>query len=272
MLCTENLERHGSQLFRYFGTSEAKFAILTNGIIYQFYTDLDEPNKMDETSFLEVNILEIKEHEVYELKKFSKSTFEIDSIFNSASILKYENEFKHILASQLEKPNDDFVRLFLQNVYSGVKTQSVIDKFRPILKKTLNDFINETMNDKIKTALGGGDSNSTSSNSSDIDDKNSPNDSDSDSKSHTKKIVTTEDELEAYFIVKNILKDIVGMNDITYKDTESYCNILYKANIRKWICRLKITSMQKILMLPDENKKITKIPISNLYEILNYKE
>lgn len=44
--CGDNLEKHGSQLFRYFGTTSAKFGILTNGIIYKFYTDLDESNKM----------------------------------------------------------------------------------------------------------------------------------------------------------------------------------------------------------------------------------
>lgn len=55
---TENLERHDSQLFRYFGTSEAKFAILTNGLQYRFYTDLDNANKMDEDPFLTINILE----------------------------------------------------------------------------------------------------------------------------------------------------------------------------------------------------------------------
>ena len=44
---TENLERHDSQLFRYFGTTPAKFAILTNGIFYRFYTDLEDANKMD---------------------------------------------------------------------------------------------------------------------------------------------------------------------------------------------------------------------------------
>lgn len=52
----ERLEKHDSQLFRYFGTTTAKFAILTNGIVYRFYTDLDEQNKMDKVPFFEFNI------------------------------------------------------------------------------------------------------------------------------------------------------------------------------------------------------------------------
>ena len=51
---SENLNKHDSQLFRYFGTTSAKFAILTNGMEYRFYTDLDNPNKMDESPFLTV--------------------------------------------------------------------------------------------------------------------------------------------------------------------------------------------------------------------------
>ena len=40
----ENLKKHDSQLFRYFGTTTSKLAILTNGFEYKFYTDLEETN------------------------------------------------------------------------------------------------------------------------------------------------------------------------------------------------------------------------------------
>src|ERR1700743_2326143 len=45
---TEPLDlRYASQLFRYFAVTNARVAILTNGEIYEFYTDLDAPNRMD---------------------------------------------------------------------------------------------------------------------------------------------------------------------------------------------------------------------------------
>lgn len=91
---TENLDQHDSQLFRYFGTTSAKFAILTNGLTYRFYTDLDDQNKMDKDPFLSINILDIQENQVPELKKFCKAEFDVDSIFSTASELKYANEFK----------------------------------------------------------------------------------------------------------------------------------------------------------------------------------
>lgn len=149
----EKLDKHDSQLFRYFGTTTAKFAILTNGLIYKFYTDLDEPNKMDDSPFLEINMLDLKEAQIAELKKFHKSTFDVDEIITVASELKYSNDFKQTFASELQNPSDEMVKLFITSIYKGVKTQGVIEKFRPIVKKSLNQFISEMMNDRIKNAL-----------------------------------------------------------------------------------------------------------------------
>ena len=83
-------------------------------------------------------------------------------------------------------------------------------------------------------------------------------------------IVTTEEELEAYFIVKNLLVELADVHDITYKDTESYMNVLYKGNTRKWICRLRLTDSVKYLIVPDENKKETKYALQDIYDIRQY--
>ena len=269
---SENLNKHDSQLFRYFGTTSAKFAILTNGMEYRFYTDLDNPNKMDESPFLTVNILDIRDNQVPELKKFCKSVFDIDSIFSTASELKYVQAFKRVFAEQLDEPSDDFTRLFLQDCYPGPKTQNVLEKFRPILRKALNDLISEMMNDKIKAALG------TASGPLDGSAR-SPESSEStaepEEEAPTKKtpqIETTEEELEAYFIVKNLLADIADFHDITYKDTASYFSVLYKGNARKWICRVRINSAGRALILPDEDKKEHAYPLQDIYDLRNYKD
>ncbi len=264
---TENLDRHDSQLFRYFGTTTAKFAILTNGIVYRFYTDLDNQNKMDDDPFFVVNILEIRENQVPELKKFSKSMFDIDSISSTAADLKYVHQFKEAFKSQLDAPSDDLVKLFLQGCYSGTKTQIVIERFRPILKKALNELISELMNDKIKTALGGS-GGSVSLTETKPQEESVP----TQDEKRVPAIVTTEEELEAFFIIKNLLSDVAPMGDITYKDTESYINILYKGNTRKWICRLRLTEKQKTLIIPDAEKKETKFVLTNIYDLKDYKE
>lgn len=261
--CGEDLSKHDSQLFRYFGTTDAKFAILTNGIIYRFYTEVDAPNKMDETPFLTIDMLNIRDNQVAELKKFTKAAFDIDAIFNTASELKYSNEFKKILADELQNPTDDFVKYFLASTYTGMKTQNVIDKFRPILKKALNNYVSELMSDKIQSALNNS-----------VEKAQAAEETES-TEIETQKeraIVTTDEELEAYFIVKNLLKDLAPISDFAYRDTIYYFNILYQDNARKWICRLTLTETQKVLMLPDEDKNIIKYTLESIYDLEKYKE
>jgi hypothetical protein len=106
----QNLNLHDGQLLRYFHVSKAKFGLLTNGIEYRFYSDLVEPNKMDEKPFLEFKIADIKDSQIEELKKFHKSYFDIDSIVNTASELKYTNELKQLLHKELNTPSAEFVK------------------------------------------------------------------------------------------------------------------------------------------------------------------
>lgn len=265
--CGDTLDKHGSQLFRYFSTTPAKFGILTNGIVYQFFTDLDEQNKMDEKPFLEFNLEDIKESLVNELKKFQKSSFDIETIFTTASELKYSSQIKQLLAKQLASPNDSFITCMLENIYEGRKTQSVLDKFRDIVKKSFNQFVNELINDRLKSALA-----SESS-------KNEPNATSLDDQPETvnaedekRKIITTPEELECFYTIKTLLRDSLGDNKITYKDTETYFGILLNGSSRKWICRIQITQQKVILMIPGENKKTVKYNLESIDELYNYKQ
>lgn len=259
--CTESLDKHGSQLFRYFGTSSAKFGILTNGIIYRFYTDLDETNKMDLTPFLEINMLDLKENLVNELKKFSKETFDRDKIFSTASDLKYSNLIKDYLKKLLDEPSDDAVRFILNEVYDGLKSQKIIDKFKPIVKKASNSFINDIVNQKISSALTPDESVTTDNINDEIDD-NTP----------TSKVITTDEEIEAFYIIRGMLVGAVDVNDVVHRDTESYFGILYKNNNRKPICRLNLDTKKKQILIPDENKSFTRYYIESLNDLYSYKD
>lgn len=108
-----------SQLHRYFHTTEARIGILTDGIIYKFYTDLDEPNKMDNKPFLEFSVMHVDEVIIGELKKFTKVSFNIDDVLSSASELKYTKTIKSLINEQLVNPSDEFVKFILVSAYSG---------------------------------------------------------------------------------------------------------------------------------------------------------
>lgn len=255
--CGESLSKHGSQLFRYFGTSSAKFGILTNGLIYQFFTDLDEANKMDLTPFLEINFNDLKDAQINELKKFSKEIFDKENIFSTASDLKYSSLIRNLFANDLENPSDEFVRYILSNVYDGQKNQKVLDKFKPIVKKSFNGFVNEIVNQKISSAL-----------TPETDEQQETTTTLNEPKS---KIITTEEEMEAFYIIRGILAGTVPAENVIHRDTESYFGILYQDNNRKPICRINLDTKNKQLLIPDENKNFERIYINSLNDIYSYK-
>jgi predicted type IV restriction endonuclease len=267
--CGEALESHDSQLFRYFGTTPAKFAILTNGLTYRFYTDLDESNKMDLVPFMEFDIQNIKEEFVPELKKFQKSNLDIDAIFSSASDLKYSNAIKQLLTKQLNSPEDAFINYLLSEVYTGRHTQPIIDKFRDIVKRALTQWVNNILNEKFQNAMQNAKQEST------VEDQVAATETIESGNETTEnsKIVTSLAELEAYVIVKTILHENVNTDCITYKDTESYLGILYNGNTRKWICRLFLEGAKKSVVFPDtENANGTRYYIDGVNDLYQYKE
>lgn len=242
----EKLTKHDSQLFRYFGTTESKFGILTNGQEYKFFTDLDEANKMDLTPFLIVDITKVKDAQIPELAKFHKDNFDVDKITSSAAELKYLNHLKNYLTKEMDNPSDEFVKYLLGEIYDGVKTKQIIEKFQPIIKKGFNQFIAEKVNDKLNAAL----KTSVSNDEEVIAPETSPEDS------KDGEIVTTPEELEAFTIAKVVLKDTVPLDRLCYRDNRSYFNILLDDNIRRWILRVRFNSNGMKIELNDESKTV----------------
>ena len=261
----EVLQKHDSQLFRYFGTTTAKFAILTNGITYRFYTDLEEQNKMDSSPFFEFNLLDLKESTLIELAKFCKNSFDLENIFTTASELKYLNKIKKFLNEQWENPSEDYVRFLISQIYDGVKTKNKIEEFEPIIKKGFKQFINELVNDKLNAAL--------KTTNTDIE-SSIPEVAVTSETVTTEKvepeIVTTEEELEGYITVRILLQDTVEAERVYYRDNKSYFNVLLDDNIRKWICRLGFNTSNKYIQFNDEERST--VNIERVSDIMNYKD
>ena len=271
--CNENLDKHGSQLFRYFTTTEAKFGILTNGIEYRFYTDLEEPNKMDEQPFFVFDLSNAKDQDINELKKFQKNTFDVDSILSAAESLKYTNQIKNLLNKQLDEPDDAFVKYILGEIYTGNRTQTIIDKFKPVVKKSVNQFINDLMSDRITAALNK--ANPDGKAQINIQRESNESAQTADENATEKEVLksnihTTQEELDGYAIVKAILHKTLDVNRIYYRDTVSYFGILCDDKNYKWICRLRVETATKYLILPNDTASGQKLPLQNINDIFNY--
>lgn len=265
----QDLSLHDTQLKKYFVASKAKFGLLTNGIKYLFYTDLEDRNIMDEKPFLELDITELKDYQLEELKKFHKSYFDIDNILNSASELKYSNELKKIFAEEIVNPTPEIVKYFTKKVYDGIITAKVQEQFSELVKRAISSYVNELISKRLKTALNSEEQREASEaiiGSPEIEQtENAAVAGDG--------IETTQEELDGFNIVKAIVRKAVDVSRVIYRDALSYCAILLDDNNRKPICRLYFNSKtKKYISTFDRDKKETKHEITDLNDIFNFEK
>jgi predicted type IV restriction endonuclease len=258
---------HASQLYRYFSVTEARFSVLTNGVVYWFYTDLDAPNKMDSKPFFEFNILDIRDQDVEELKKFSKSAFDLHHILTTASELKYTREIKRIFADQLVEPSDDFVKYFAGQIYSGKMTQKVREQFGLLTRQALKQYISDQVNERLKTALAVESAPPPPIVAPDV--AAVTNGEAPPPPAERSSVVTTEEETEAFYIIRAILREVVPVRRVAIRDVQSYCSILLDDNNRKPICRLYFNNAQKSITFFDADKE-ERVPLAHMDELYKH--
>lgn len=254
----DGLDPHNSQLFRYFHTTEAKFSLLTNGLEYRFYTDLVTPNKMDEKPFFEFKITDIKDNELSELRKFHKSVFDLDSISSAASDLKYFNELTILANAEMQNPSDEFVRYFTKQVYPSVVTAKILEQFTPLVRRVFAQIVNDQIAERLKSAL---------KKETEAEEQLVPAPVEAEPL-----IVTTQEEIDGYLILKSILRKEIEVGRIFMRDNQSYCGILLDDNNRKPICRFYFTPNRLRIGLFDKDKKETKHDIAQLDDIYAHAE
>nr|WP_156758401.1 type I restriction endonuclease [Actinokineospora pegani] len=252
---------HASQLFRYFAATNARIAVLTNGEVYQVFTDLDAPNRMDAKPFLVLDFADMDETLLPELAKLTKETFDLDSVLSAAGELKYIGQLKRILAAQFKQPEDEWVRFLTTRVYDGPITQKVRDQFAPLVEKAARQFLNEQVNDRLKNALGQSDAILTvPANPAPAVELDTAAEIGGD-------VVTSDEELEGFRVVRAIVCSEVPSARVVARDTKTYFGVLFDDNNRKPIARLWFNRSKKYLGLFDDNKNETRIPIDTVEDI-----
>lgn len=265
--------KHAGQLFRYFHVTEARFGVLTNGLVYRFFTDLETPNKMDEKPFFEFDIQDFKERDVEELKKFAKSAYDLDTILTTANDLKYTRLIQSRLTDWTINPPEDFVRLISTDLVGSRRfTTAVRDQFTLLTRRAFEQLIGARINERLKGAM--------SPEAISIPDSTqltgpTPTHVQLPAMEMPKEsgIVTSPEELEGFYIVRSILRTVVAPKRIVMRDAQSYCAILLDDNNRKPICRLRFNNPEKLRIgIFDEQKTEDIIEIGSPDDIHNLAE
>nr|WP_315188852.1 type I restriction endonuclease [uncultured Albidiferax sp.] len=255
---------HAGQLFRYFHVTSARFGVLTNGLVYKFFTDLEQPNKMDEKPFFEFNILDFKERDVDELKKFAKAAFDLDVILTTANDLKYVRAIQNRLSDWMASPSEEFVRLVSSDMLGNKRfTPSVKDQFTLITKRAFEQLVGERINERLKGAMTP-ESVPTAEAVAPIIPVEGLTEV---------QVVTTAEELEGFHTIRSILRGLVNPKRIVIRDAQSYCAILLDDNNRKPICRLRFNNPQKLrISIFNDKKEEEQMPLESVDDIFNFSE
>ena len=245
-----------SQLYRYFSVTAARLGVLTDGVIYRFFSDIDEPNKMDQRPFLELNMLDAESIDADELKRFTKPAFDLDKILDTSKDLKYTREVLRLLAAEWANPSEALVRHFASQVYDGVKTKAVVEQFERATRKAMHQFLTRRISDRLKSALS----------SSDEEEPPISGDDTQTAEVAESDIVTTEEELRGYYAVTAILAPDVAADRVILRDSKSRCSIVLD-HWKQTICRLYFNSPQKKIGLIGPEWAEEKVAIDRVNDI-----
>lgn len=257
-----------SQLLTYFNGCDARVAVLTDGNRYLFFSDLEEPNKMDSKPYMELVVEKPDTSLIPELKKLTKGKFNLEDAISSASQLKYTREFKRIMAEQLESPHEDFLRFFLKQCYEGVITSNVKERFTPVLKEALALFIKDRVNERLTSAFDDVNREEQPPVEPQVTKQEEVAEDDSEDG-----IVTTEDEKAAYYIIKSILHNLAKPEDVILNDFKTCCNICYARKSQVFVRLYFNKEPYKVAVLntgPDGKKNQDAVQIDSVDDIFKF--
>ncbi|ALM53146.1 type I restriction endonuclease [Halomonas huangheensis] len=254
-----------NQLYRYFSCTDAKFAILTNGFEYRFYSDLDFENKLDNRPFFTFHLRDFNDQDIEELRKFTKPNFDVQAILSTANRLKYTNLAKQAIDEVFRETPEEFVKYIVGKIYDGRQTRQVIDEFTPIVRDASKLYIKEQVAQRLRGALASNDVDTQPPSASDISivDDTSINDDG---------IETTQEEIDAYNIVRSILAENIDVSRIAMRDAKSYCAVLLDDNNRKPICRFHFNSksIKRIGFFTNKNEE--RVDILSVNDIFQFRD
>lgn len=272
----QNLNLHETQLQKYFIASNARFGVLTNGIEYRFYTDLEKPNIMDDKPFMVVNMLDLSDNDIEQMKRFHKSYYNLDGILDTAQGLKYTTELRGVIYAEFNTPSSEFVKYFAKRVFEGAITQKALEQFTPLVKRAIAGIINDRISERLGLAL----ESSKKQESAQEESPSAPAPAPTASNSlpdgvvyvnEDKAIVTTREEMDSYLIVRAILREIVDVKRITYRDAQTYFAILLDDNNRRPICKMYLNAKTvKYAVICEENNDGVKYQIDTIDDLYKY--
>ncbi|MFO0580409.1 MAG: type I restriction endonuclease [Polyangia bacterium] len=250
-------EEHDGQLRYYFNsTPSVKLAIVTNGLDYRFFTDLKTPNFMDEVPFLTFNILQISERAAGIIERYTKAQFDAVSVRQHAEEVLSLEKVTAYLTELLRSPSASLIKLIIEelNLVGDKKIMpSVINRYEPIVKKSIENVLFEHVKKSIQQMQAPPPAPSPEP-AAQVPPQPAPpvatpaSTAQRPAAEQNPNIVTTQEELEIFEIVKKICSSSPVKAPVAYKDGTNYFAINLGSN-QSWFLRLYTGTQKKSFLV-----------------------
>lgn len=218
--------KHASQLYRYFAATDARIALLTNGVLYRFFTDADKPNMMDDRPFFTFDLDNYRKSDLRSLAAFQRTDFDLDRIVSHAGALKLQSAVLAELRREFAEPSDELVRMIATRLHDGRLTEAVRDRFKAAISNSIHSLIRDGVQDRLESAINQG----------------APDLEPVSVEEAAAEVETTQDEIDGFNIIRAICSSKVDPSRIVMRDAKSYCAILLDDNNRRSIARMYFNS------------------------------
>lgn len=257
---TELSQAEMGQLSRYFAATHARIGILTNGRVFQFFSDLDNKNLMDNRPFAELDLSDLRSAPIEQIKQMSKSMFDLDSLLSSAERLKYLRAVKERIKLELTDPGEWLVRELIRDVVDAKRISGQqIEKLKPVVIDAIKSYLSDRINERLHSAMEAEQASKAEESAA------------QEPESQEEGATFTEEEREGLYIVRAICATDVEPQRLSEKDTKTYCNVLLDGNTWKSVIRMYFNGTQKKLEIFDDQEP-RMVPLDGLNDIYKHSE
>lgn len=248
--CSKNLDTFRLQLSKYYVATDAKIAILTNGLEYRFYADFDKTNLMDENPFFVFDLRDYSDECVELLGKFDKSAYNSCEILDFFKNRMFEDDVKKFIEDNVLSPKESFIKFIAENMTSRGED---FDKIENTVVSVMASIIHaptieakEVKLDVIETPK-------------------------MDMEADHESPILNGEEYKVYLVVKDILSDYVDEDEIKYTSFKSYFTVNKWGSVWRWIIRFKNNKCGMSVCFPlddySRNEWVHIESVNDLYEM-----
>lgn len=248
--------KHASQLYRYFAATDARIALLTNGVLYRFFTDAEKTNMMDDRPFFTFDLDNYKKSDLRTLAAFQRADFNLERIVSHAGALKLQSEVTAELRKEFAEPSEDLIRLIAGRLHDGRLTEAVRERFRSAISNSISSLIRDGINERLESAISHG--------GEIVEVPPLPADEGG--------VETTQVETDGFNIIRAICASKVSPSRIVMRDAKSYCAVLLDDNNRRTIARMHFNSATARYLGVFNGKDETRIPVSEPVDIYQHQK